>query len=371
MRADNVSEAMERTIIETWLNMRRPDHEPSATEVRASVIRQLEKQGYTEHELPKLRTFQEYIRRARKRNFTLRSSSNVDESLPWNIQILEDKNYYIPPDAIPFVLQLWRYCKNLGPELTIRQAKWAARLAYLLNDLDIAEQWIHVVRYATEEELAILSGTQMKTDQLNSLLIMQPWESMTLAETDVRFKANRKISHSFIPFAPDGGITEEFYYAFSDISQSSLNMMLEHKLPEDYERVNELDHLIGSLPSSSKYFPDYESRLVYLRHLSKLSQLPYLRKAKPEEIHAVITDLRNWIISQAEKKIKIKNNPHADSLFDIVSSYGGFPLDIYERVGFSLEEDTKELEAELRKLHPDWFEPEGGKHNARSYNKKR
>ena len=48
MRADNVSEEMERVIIETWLSMRRHDYEPTAVEVRASVVRQLGKQGYTE-----------------------------------------------------------------------------------------------------------------------------------------------------------------------------------------------------------------------------------------------------------------------------------------------------------------------------------
>ena len=276
----------------------------------------------------------------------------------WNLEILDEDDCSLPPETIPFVLQLWRYCKNLGPELTIRQAKWAARIYYLIKDWDIAEQWIHVIRYSREEELSLLSGTQMRTDQLNSLLIMQPWERMTLAETDVKFKANRKINHSFTLRGRDGGIVEEFSYAFADIFQSHMDMWLEDKYPDDIERVRELNHLISSLPSSSKYFPDFESRMVYLRHLAKLSQLPYWRTAEPEEIHDLIIDLRAWVITAAEKK----ENPKRKSILGYMASAsrrGGFPLDIYLRAGFSLDKDTEELEAEIRKAHPDWFEQEG------------
>ncbi len=87
-------------------------------------------------------------------------------------------------------------------------------------------------------------------------------------------------------------------------------MMLENKLSDDIERVRELNYLIGSLPSSSKYFPDFESRMVYLRHLAKLCQLPYWRTAEPKEIHDLIIDLRHWVITAAEKK----KNPKRKSI---------------------------------------------------------
>ncbi len=361
MGGPHLSDEMIRVMLETWFRMRTIDYEPTAKEVRASVVRQLEKECYTESEIPKLRTFQEYLRRARKRQITLREKPKVDESNPWNLETLDENDWSLPHDTIPFVLQLWRYCKNLGADLTIRQAKWASRLSYLLKDLDIAKQWIHIMRYSREEELSLLSGTQMRTDQLNSLLIMNPWERMTLAETDVKFKANRKINHTFTPIARDGGIVEESFYAFADIEQSHLDMFLENKLVDNFDRVNELSRLIHSLPSSSKYFPDFESRMVYLRHLAKLSKLPYWKTAKPEEIYSLIIELRAWIISQTEEKIKRENNPQSESPLGYMLWHRGFPLDIYLRAGFSLDEDTKELGAELKKVHPDWWEKEGDK----------
>jgi len=357
-----LAEDMKRTIAETWYNMRTIDYEPLPKEVRASVVRQLEKEGYTESEIPKLRTFQEYVKRARKRQITLREKPDVDGSKAWNLEILDENDCSLPHDTIPFVLQLWRYCKNLGSDLTIRQAKWASRLCYLLKDLGISEQWIHIMRYSREEELSLLSGTQMRTDQLNSLLIMEPWERMTLVETDVRFKANWKINHTIAPKGSDGGIVEEFLYAFADILQSRFYMMLDDKLPDDIDRVDKISTLIHSLPSSSKYFPDFESRMVYLRHLAKLSTLPYWKTAKPEEIHSLIIDLRAWIIAIIKNKIEKENKPKPKSLLGLdLRSREAFPLDIYLRAGFSLEQDSEEFFAELRKVHPDWFEYEGGK----------
>ena len=142
--------------------------------------------------------------------------------------------------------------------------------------------------------------------------------------------------------------------------QDQVDEKVEIEDPKILDRVNKLSSLIHSLPSSSKYFPDFESRMVYLRHLAKLSKLPYWKTAKPEEIHALIIDLRAWIISQAEEKIKRENNPKSESLFGYMLGDGGsFPLDIYLRAGFSLDEDTEELEAEIRKAHPNWFEKEG------------
>ena len=93
------------------------------------------------------------------------------------------------------------------------------------------------MRYSREEELSLLSGTKMRTDQLNSFLIMEPWERMTLVETDVKFKVNMKINHTFAAMASDGGLVEEFFYAFADIAQSHLDMDLDDKLVDNVDSV--------------------------------------------------------------------------------------------------------------------------------------
>ncbi|MFC1930893.1 hypothetical protein ACFLXJ_01650 [Chloroflexota bacterium] len=343
----------ERLIVGLWNRLKEQGRDHSATKVLTAAHSYVKVNNRKDILLPGLRKVQYILKDARKRENEL-SPKDKKMQKPWSMATLDE--YSLPSESIPNVLQVWRYAVNLGAEFTIRQAKWAARLYYLIKDLDIAEQWFHIMCYSREEELALLSGTQMRIDQLNSFLIMEPWEIMTLTETDPRFKANRNINHTCALIGIDGGIVEEFYYAFADIAQSHQEMFLEDKLPDDVDRVDKLYVLISSLPSSSKFFPDFESRMVYLRHLAKLSTLPYWKTAKPEEIHSLIIELRSWIIAKAKEKIGRENSPKRESVLGNLPWHGGFPLDIYLRAGFSLEEDTKELEAELKKVHPDWFE---------------
>jgi hypothetical protein len=305
---------------------------------------------------------------------------------PWNLNILDD-SLYLPHDTLPFVMQLWRYAKNLGADLTIRQAKWSSRLCYILKDIDIAEQWIHMVRYSNEEEFSQISNTEMKLDRLNSQLFMGHWEIKTLVETDNKFKVNQRINHSFITFLSPGGIHEEFLHVFANVYESYFDAVFNGNVPENFDRIHELHYLISSLTPSSKFFPDIEMRMVYLRHLAKLSTLPYFKTADPKDIVKLITDLRNWIIEPQEEKLKSELDPDLKAMqekFDEayttldgtpigapepvgvyepvskttikLANYGSFPLDIYLRAGFSLEEDAKEIESELRKIHPEYWE---------------
>jgi hypothetical protein len=295
---------------------------------------------------------------------------------PWNLD-----NSRLAPDTIPYVLQLWRYSINLDEVFTIRQANWASKLCYLINKLDIAEQWVHTLRYAKEEELSFLSSTSMRLIQLNSLLIMGESELFTLRETDNHFKVNSKLNNSiFIAHAPDGGVIEEYLHTFSDVYNTFMEFILGDRTnPSNFEGAYEIVSLIDSLPSSSKYFPDFESRMVYLRHLSALSKLPYFKTAEPKQIIELLVDLRNWISSEINLKdeattpqikkpsqtTKAQPQTHKgklkrmhEPLWSGPSGSDGiligiiqFPLDIYLRAGFSLDEDQKQIEEELRKKY--------------------
>ena len=173
MGGPHVAPEMERLIIDTWLTMRTNDYEPAAKEVRYSVIRQLEKQGYSESDIPKLRTFQEYLRRARKKHIELKGLP-IDEQKLWTMASLNELE--LSPEAIPYVLQVWRYSVNLGAEFTIRQAKWVARLLRLekrFNDLEnplmIALYWLSWCsgEYAYLEMLASKSGIKCNTENFD------------------------------------------------------------------------------------------------------------------------------------------------------------------------------------------------------------
>jgi len=282
-----LSEEMKRVILETWFRMRTTDYEPVSKEVRASVVRQLEKEGYTESEIPKLRTFQEYLRRARKRQITLEQESKVDEQKPWNMQTLDE--FPLPPESIPQVLQVWRYSVNLGAKFTIRHAKWASRLYSQVSDT--TKLWFVSRRYCREEELALLTDTKMKIFMLDSFLVMGGWERRAAIFTDVLKPDNPigYVKHTVIPYVEDGGIAEEL------INALPFDPWWDIEGEKEAVRAHEISRLIRQLPSSSLFFQDFETRMVYLRQLSYIANGPKWNQFSPEEVRDIIIELRNWV----------------------------------------------------------------------------
>jgi hypothetical protein len=107
--------------------------------------------------------------------------------------------------------------------------------------------------------------------------------------------------------------------------------------------------------------------------------LPYFKTAEPKQIIELLVDLRNWISSEINLKdeattpqikkpsqtTKAQPQTHKgklkrmhEPLWSGPSGSDGiligiiqFPLDIYLRAGFSLDEDQKQIEEELRKKY--------------------
>ena len=55
---------------------------------------------------------------------------------PWTIQSMSRSEYYIPPEALPSVLQVWYFYKDYDRTLTIREAQWVARLYAAIKDTE-------------------------------------------------------------------------------------------------------------------------------------------------------------------------------------------------------------------------------------------
>jgi len=56
------------------------------------------------------------------------------EDKPWSTATLD--RYPIPPEVIPVVLKVWKFRIENGDIFTIREAKWAARLSGLQQDIE-------------------------------------------------------------------------------------------------------------------------------------------------------------------------------------------------------------------------------------------
>jgi hypothetical protein len=308
MGAPRPSERIEGFIREIYTDLKiLSRYEPSGKQILSSLQNRMKREGIPLSELPSIRTIHNRLKDFRTRIDNNHSISLIDESKPWDTLSLNI--FPLPTDSIPFIMQQWRYSIALDIVLTIRQAKWISRLYYFFKDKDISELWFASQRYSREEELSILKEAPAKIFHLDSRLVMGDWEWWTSYYTDLyesRDYVQGFVHHTTIPMGYDGGIQEEFIH-----SLPSLDDLINTTNENEYKRNMEIRHLVSVLPSSSEFFPDLETRLVYLRHLSYLAKMPKWKSIKPDITRDIIVHLRQIILNFKkdidDNRIKIKN----------------------------------------------------------------
>ena len=113
---------------------------------------------------PSRRLVQHYIKQFRDN-----LGDSIGEDQPWSVLSMSGD---VPPEGLPAVLEVWAYCllKDMRP-LTIRQAKWVARLSRTipLSDIkvngltDQGELWEYAMTYAAYEQSSIALGKKAAT----------------------------------------------------------------------------------------------------------------------------------------------------------------------------------------------------------------
>jgi len=92
---------------------------------------------------------------------------------PWTIDSLD-----IAPAALRAVCRVQRLLYLTGFTLTVGEAKWAARLAPIIEDTQILHRWAS--RYYAAEAESIMLGESFDTAELDKALLLSPWQLATL-----------------------------------------------------------------------------------------------------------------------------------------------------------------------------------------------
>jgi len=100
---------------------------------------------------PRISAIQKQLTTVRK------ASVSVSKSLeaPWSLGVSAD--YGIPLEANEAIMKIWKWCTVVGMTLTIREAKWVARLRAIAPD-DFLYSW--AARYAIREQVCRLLGRE-------------------------------------------------------------------------------------------------------------------------------------------------------------------------------------------------------------------
>lgn len=107
------------------------------------------------------------------------------EERTWSVSTVSD-DYPLPPEALPTVLRLWiRKRETQGYDLTIREAKWAARMYAIAADAPIEMLLLFVRLYAINERAYELTGRRLDTMHALDLFLFSTMTDQAIAPARV------------------------------------------------------------------------------------------------------------------------------------------------------------------------------------------
>jgi len=161
-RGPRISQEVKLLITEKALENRKEPRESVAAKLQEII-------GILGYPVPDTETLLRHISRGR-------NCEMGPEDEPWSLAGTETSG--IPPEAVPAVLGVWKWCLARGVPFAIREAKWAVRLLAVVSDT--AELSRIANRYATRELACEIEGMPLVTSDLDLALAASPWERETL-----------------------------------------------------------------------------------------------------------------------------------------------------------------------------------------------
>lgn len=112
------------------------------------------------------------------------------EDKPWSIGTMTDASL-VPPEALPTVLRVWVHNRlKWGTHLTIRQAKWAARLYAFASSLGVDWLLFCANTYALIERMHEVTDTTLSSAHALDLFLLF---AMTAKDDEVTPEVVRKV----------------------------------------------------------------------------------------------------------------------------------------------------------------------------------
>lgn len=288
----------ERLLLSIWMTLRKDGKDPTALQVLAAAAAHAKTHDSNSIFLPKIRKVQNMIKDAKKHYEALSPDEKILQK-PWSMASLVQ--HELPPESIPSILEVWRYSLALDQKFTIRQAKWVSRLHASTKDTTLL--WINSGLYSDEEYLSLLSGKPINTQNIDVYLVLSDSEFNTILTTGIYDNLLEWNEGIYIspPYSSDGGIAEELLHAIPYRS-----ILLGNIEADKATRLYEAGRMLLNLPSTSNFFPHTETRLVYLRYLSYISNGPEWSNLPSNLIFNIIVQLRQWVL---DNESKLSNGP--------------------------------------------------------------
>lgn len=298
-----VKPEMLNLIIRIWTQMRAQGEEPLAKEVMVKVADFTKGHEDEYGRLPKLRTFQEVIRDAKKK---LLKAQTVDDEWSMGSLIQED----LPPDSIPQVVLVWRYAVNCNERFTVTQARWVSRLRHVWKD--ISDLWYYSRWYAEIERVHWLSGKQPDTSVMDRMNFLTPEERRVL-----RYSRG----HSDAYWQIDG------YKAIATHNGKLIEEIMHHK---NTQMDGDRSAFIGPLPPLNEAGFDFDSKMMYLALYSHIIKGPRWDGLSSQQCRDLVIELRKWVLKEYKGSRRLKTSLTGQQTFHVFQ----LPYKLFAQVGY-------------------------------------
>lgn len=118
----------------------------------------------------------------RKISWFRNHTTDGPQDKPWSTATLD--KYPIPPESLPAVLRVWKFCIEKGVSLTIREAKWVSRLSAIQQDI---------------EKLSFIASRYARTELMFEI-INRPFEAIGLDRLLMGLPVGVSDLEDFLPF---------------------------------------------------------------------------------------------------------------------------------------------------------------------------
>ncbi len=309
MGGPHTSPEMKKLIVQTWKAEVKKDPKITNKEVRNKVIQIVRSERNTAVGVPGIRVFDMIIKEARE-SYANRSEEEKRLDDPWSMGAIDD--FEPPPDAIPAVIQVWRYALATGHIFTIRQTKWVTRLYTSIPHT--SKLWFWSYWYAQAEEIGKSPEDGFDSYVLDANLSMKDsrWEFRTADYTrPTSFPRMGSPFRPSMPLAPDGSVQEELAHGMIDLDIWGDELFFN-------ERNMKLQDLMMDLPTLDQLNMSDESKMVYLHWFTYLRHGPNWEGLSAEEVVDIINRLRSWIQKTENHILDMKKLPNVIDLSEFM-----------------------------------------------------
>ena len=208
----------------------------------------------------------------------------------WSLGVSTRPDYGITPEATRTLLAVWKYTLAMGHVLTIREARWVARLRSAFDGSRIAEIFAHAYEYSVRERICEILNKPIDTTDLDANMYIEDRERYV-------YLALGLIPKLAVPYSTrEKEMAAAKFKYIAWFKQAATNIAFNHipkaamRTATEASRRDQLQKLFGITEELSG-----DQDRIYAALLLYLSKGPKWDTLSVEEYLQILSGLREWV----------------------------------------------------------------------------